>query len=140
MEAETPNESIRPDTTINKSLNELSGKNHFPELLKKANEILRKSGLPDLRKLNESSTSIMGAEAKNSTIVDGYVDLLGNLSLDDKLDLISKLSESIKTDLHNDRKSSFKKAFGAFDSSKSAEDIIEDIRSSRVSTRQTESF
>jgi hypothetical protein len=75
----------------------------------------------------------------NTSIVDGYVELLDNLSTDNKLDLISKLTASVKTDLSN-KKSSFKKAFGAFDSKKSAEEIIEGIRDSRVSTRQTEAF
>jgi hypothetical protein len=75
----------------------------------------------------------------NSTIVDGYVGLLDNLSASNKLDLISKLTASVKTDLTN-KKSSFKKAFGAFDSKKSAEEIIDDIRSSRTSTRLIESF
>ena len=75
----------------------------------------------------------------NTTIVDGYVELLDNLSTNNKLDLISKLTTSVKTDLTN-KKSSFKKAFGAFVSKKSAEKIIEEIRSSRVSTRQIESF
>jgi len=75
----------------------------------------------------------------NTTIVDGYVELLDNLSTSNKLDLISKLTDSVKTDLTN-KKSSFKKAFGAFDSKKSAEEIIDEIRNSRVSTRQIESF
>lgn len=75
----------------------------------------------------------------NTTIIDGYLGLLDNLSTNDKLDLISKLTASIKTDLTN-KKSSFKKAFGAFVSTKSAEEIIEEIRNSRVSTRQIESF
>ena len=75
----------------------------------------------------------------NSTIVDGYVGLLDNLSTSNKLDLISKLTDSVKTDLTN-KKSSFKKAFGAFDSKKTAEGIIEEIRDSRVLTRQIESF
>lgn len=75
----------------------------------------------------------------NTTIVDGYVELLDNLSTNSKLDLISKLTNSVKTDLTN-KKSSFKKAFGAFESKKSAEEIIEEIRNSRVSTRQIESF
>ena len=81
----------------------------------------------------------MRAAENNSTIVDGYVGLLDNLSTNNKLDLISKLTASVKTDLTN-KKSSFKKAFGAFDSKKSAEDIIEKIRNSRVSTRQIKSF
>jgi len=75
----------------------------------------------------------------NTTIVDGYVGLLHNLSTNNKLDLISKLTASVKTDLTN-KKSSFKKSFGAFDSKKSAEEIIEEIRNSRISTRQIESF
>lgn len=75
----------------------------------------------------------------NSTIIDGYVGLLDNLSSGDKLDLISKLTASVKTDLTT-RKSTFKKAFGAFDSKKTAEQIIDEIRSSRVSTRKIESF
>ena len=81
----------------------------------------------------------MRAAENNSTMVDGYVGLLDNLSTNNKLDLISKLTASVKTDLTN-KKSSFKKAFGAFDSKKSAEDIIEEIRNSRVSTRQIKSF
>jgi hypothetical protein len=75
----------------------------------------------------------------NSIIVDSYVGLLDNLSTSNKLDLITKLTASIKSDL-TDKKSSFKKAFGAFDSKKSAEEIIDEIRNSRVSTRQIEAF
>ena len=75
----------------------------------------------------------------NTTIINGYVGLLDNLSPSNKLDLISKLTNSIKTDLSN-KKSSLKKAFGAFESSKSAEEIAEEIRSSRVFSRQIEPF
>ena len=82
---------------------------------------------------------IMRIAEMNTTIVDGYVGLLDNLSTHNKLDLISKLTASVKTDLTN-KKSSFKKAFGAFDSKKSAEEIIQEIRNSRISTRQIESF
>ena len=81
----------------------------------------------------------MKATEINTTLIDGYVGLLDNLSTNNKLDLISKLTASVKTDLTN-KKSSFKKSFGAFDSKKTAEEIIEEIRSSRVSTRQIESF
>ncbi len=75
----------------------------------------------------------------NTTIIEGYVGLLSNLSTDNKLDLISKLTASVKSDL-TEKKSLFKNAFGAFDSKKSAEEIIKEIRNSRVSTRQIESF
>ena len=49
----------------------------------------------------------MRAVEINTTIVDGYVGLLNNLSTNNKLDLISKLTDSVKTDLTN-KKSSFK--------------------------------
>ena len=75
----------------------------------------------------------------NTTIINGYVELLDNLSTNNKLDLISKLTTSVKTDLTS-KKSSFKKAFGAFDSKKTAEEIIDEIRESRVFNRQIESF
>ncbi len=75
----------------------------------------------------------------NTTIIDGYIGLLNNLSPSNKLELISKLTNSVKTDLLN-KKSSFKKSFGAFESSKSADEIIEEIRNSRVSNRQIETF
>jgi hypothetical protein len=75
----------------------------------------------------------------NITIMDGYAALLDNLSASNKMYLISKLTASVKTGPAN-KKSSFKKAFGAFDSKKTAEEIIGEIRSSRVSTRQIEPF
>ncbi|TAM93574.1 MAG: hypothetical protein EPN39_19725 [Chitinophagaceae bacterium] len=73
----------------------------------------------------------------DTVIVNGYFELLGNLSLTNKLDLISKLTASVKTDITS-KKSMFNKAFGAFDSKKSAEEIIDDIRSSRVFNREIE--
>ena len=75
----------------------------------------------------------------NTTLIEGYLRLLNNLSPDNKLDLISKLSLSVKTDM-TDKKKNFKKSFGAFQSKKSAEEIIDDIRRSRTFNRQIESF
>jgi hypothetical protein len=71
----------------------------------------------------------------NNHIVDGYLELLDNLSPSNKLDLISKLTASVKTDLSK-KKSNFKKAFGAFESKKSAETIIKEIRNDRVFKRK----
>lgn len=75
----------------------------------------------------------------NTKIVDSYIELLNSLSTDNKLDIIERLTASIKIDLKN-KKSSFKKSFGAFESDKSAEEIIKEIRDSRVSSREIESF
>lgn len=73
----------------------------------------------------------------NTTLIEGYMEMLDNLSPSNKLDLISKLTLSVKTDL-TERKKSFYKAFGAWDSKQSAEDIIKDIRNSRTFNRQIE--
>ena len=73
----------------------------------------------------------------NATIIEGYVRLLDNLSPGSKLDLISRLTASVKSDI-SDKKSSFKNAFGAFQSEKSADEIISEIRNSRTFTRQIE--
>jgi len=78
------------------------------------------------------------AEIK-STLIDGYIEMLDNLSTSSKLDLISKLTASVKTDL-NKKKNSFQKAFGALESTKSAEEIIAEIQQSRVFNREIESF
>ena len=73
----------------------------------------------------------------NHTIIDGYVKLLNNLSLSNKLDLIAKLSLSIQAEANN-KKNRFIKAFGAFESKKNADEIIDEIRSSRLFNRQIE--
>lgn len=73
----------------------------------------------------------------NTTLIECYLRLLNNLSPNSKLDLISKLTLSVKTDIADKRKS-FYKAYGAWDSKKSADEIISDIRNSRTFNRQTE--
>ena len=75
----------------------------------------------------------------NTTLIEGYLQLLDNLSPNNKLDLISKLTLSVKTDIA-DKKKSFYKAFGAWESKQSADEIINDIRNSRTFNRQTEQF
>lgn len=73
----------------------------------------------------------------NTTIIDGYLQMLDSLTPSNKLDLISKLTASVKSDITN-KKSSFKEAFGAFQSEKSADEIISEIRNSRTFSRQIE--
>ena len=46
---------------------------------------------------------------------------------------------SVKTDI-TDRKNSFYKAFGAWESNQTADEIISDIRNSRSLNRQIEQF
>lgn len=75
----------------------------------------------------------------NTTLIEGYLRLLDNLSPSNKLDLISKLTASVKTDI-TDRKKHFYKAYGAWESKQSADQIINDIRNSRNFNRQIEQF
>jgi hypothetical protein len=75
----------------------------------------------------------------NNRLVDTYLELLKNLDPKVKLDLINKLSLSVKTDLSN-KKSSFNKAFGAWDKEDDAEIINREIRESRNFNRIIESF
>jgi hypothetical protein len=75
----------------------------------------------------------------NTTLIEGYLQLLDNLSPNNKLDLISKLTLTVKTDI-TDRKKSFYKSFGAWESKQTADEIINNIRNSRTFNRQIEQF
>jgi hypothetical protein len=81
----------------------------------------------------------MKAPDINSTLVEGYLQLLKNHSPNNKLNLISKLTLSIKKDNKNNNKS-FYKAFGAWESKDSAEEIIVNMRNNRTFTRTIEKF
>ena len=67
----------------------------------------------------------------NTTLIEGYIEMLDNLSPSNKLDIISKLTFSIKSDI-TDKKNTFRQAFGAWESEQTADEIISDIRESRV--------
>ena len=75
----------------------------------------------------------------NTTLIEGYLKLLENLSLNNKLDLISRLSLSIKSN-NKATKRDFYDAFGAWEGSQSSEEIINEIKESRVFNRKLDSF
>jgi hypothetical protein len=68
----------------------------------------------------------------NRNIVDAYTGLFEGLDIVTKSKIIESLSKSIRQSesAHND--DAFFKTFGAFDSDKTAEEIIDDIKSSRA--------
>ena len=72
----------------------------------------------------------------NTTLIEGYLRLLENLSPALKLDLISKLTATSRTG--TDRKNSMDKAFGAWESEQSADELIADLRSHRTFNRRIE--
>ena len=73
----------------------------------------------------------------HANLINGYIGLLKNLSPDSKLDLIEKLTKSLRIDLKRNRKS-LRRAFGAFKSDKTADELIKEIRESRIFTRHIE--
>mgnify|MGYP006182334691 CR=1 FL=1 len=81
----------------------------------------------------------MNVRDKDKTVVDYYYSFLKNLNHDSKLDLITKLSESLKG-MENSNSNSLQSLFGAYQSEESAEEIISKIRSSRNFNRNLESL
>jgi len=67
----------------------------------------------------------------NRNIVDAYSALLEGLDVTTKSKIVENLSESIKRSESPGDDEEFFKAFGAFESEKSAEEIIGEIKSSR---------
>lgn len=73
----------------------------------------------------------------NSMLVQSYLSILEKLNPESQLDLISKLSENLKKG--NKRgKNTFQKAFGAWDTRDSSEELIQTIRKSRKLNRKIE--
>jgi len=69
--------------------------------------------------------------------IDNYLQLLKNLSLESKLELIKKLSDSLKGSKKTNGKST-KNLYGTFVSKKSADEIIATLKDSRNFNRSTE--
>jgi len=77
-------------------------------------------------------------EAKNS-IADNYFGMIKNLSSDIKLELISRISDSLRESSKTEsEKDLWKSLFGAFESEQTAEEIIDDLRKSRYTDRKIE--
>lgn len=72
----------------------------------------------------------------NNNLIEGYLKLLHSLSPNNKLELISKLTLSLKKEIS--KKENFYKAFGAWESKSSAEQIISDIKKTRKFKRKIE--
>lgn len=75
----------------------------------------------------------------NKQILQSYLQLLKNFSVESKLELIEELSKSIKIKL-KEKEESEVSLYGAFESDKTADEIIQEIRSSRNFNRTTASF
>jgi hypothetical protein len=76
----------------------------------------------------------MNTAKLNKTIVDNYLILLDNLSVDNKLEIISKLSESLKTK-KNRKKKSVTALFGALENDMTADEMIQELKEARNFSR-----
>jgi hypothetical protein len=70
-------------------------------------------------------------------LIDSYLGLLNNLSSDNKLELISKLSDSLKSSKKPTEKS-VNDLYGAFIFDKSTEEMITELKKSRNFNRKVE--
>jgi len=69
-------------------------------------------------------------------LIETYLSLLNNINNNNKLEIISALSLSMK---HERKNADLAKAlFGAFETNKSAEQLIEEVRQSRYFVRKVE--
>lgn len=66
--------------------------------------------------------------------------MIKNLSPELKLDLIDKLTKTLKSDLNLNKKRTLKNSFGAWKSEETADEIINELRKNRSVNRQIESF
>ncbi len=76
-------------------------------------------------------------------LIDSYLGLLENLSPDNKLELISILSDSLKSSKKQTEKNSEKSLddlCGAFIFDKTSDDLISDLKNSRNFTRNIKEF
>jgi predicted metal-binding transcription factor (methanogenesis marker protein 9) len=79
----------------------------------------------------------MKANSLKFSLIDSYMGLLKNLSPESKLELISKLKDSLKRSPKKTKKS-VSDLYGSFVSKKSAEEIIAELKQSRTFKRKIE--
>ncbi|MEX1267646.1 MAG: hypothetical protein WEA56_01490 [Balneolaceae bacterium] len=75
----------------------------------------------------------------NTKLIDSYISLLKNMSAENKLNLISKLSKTVENDIEREP-TTFYKAFGGWDQNESAEELISTIKGSRTFNRTLNEF
>lgn len=81
----------------------------------------------------------MNSSSQHISLADYYFGFLKNLNSDSKLDLISKLSQSIKEN-QIAPSTSLQSLFGAYKSDETAEEIIAELKASRVFNKNIEMF
>ena len=73
----------------------------------------------------------------NTALLDNYLGLIKNLSPENKLDLIERITRTLKGNLTT-KNSPITDAFGMWESKKTADESLTEIRKSRTFNRQIE--
>ena len=73
---------------------------------------------------------------RNTNLIDSYFTLLKSLSPNNKLELIAKLSQSMKT-TRETKDTSWKSLFGALELDQSADEFVEDLKKDRKFSRKS---
>jgi|GEM_PF-110274 len=89
--------------------------------------------------INATQPNVMKNADINSKLVESYISLLENMSMPNKLDLISRLTQSVKADTHNTQNQLYE-SFGEWEGDESADELINVIRESRTFNRSREEF
>lgn len=76
--------------------------------------------------------------AVNNRMVDSYFKYMRNWDIDTKKDLIIRLTASIDSNIND--KYDFSSCFGAWDDSRSADEIVNELRADRVNNCEIEEF
>lgn len=74
----------------------------------------------------------------NTALMDNYYSLLKNLSADHKLELIARLSKSIKSSKKTKKEISLSSLYGSWVSEQSADELITELKNARNFNRKRE--
>jgi hypothetical protein len=91
------------------------------------------------KKADFVETFYMNTSPHHISLAEYYFGFLKNLNADSKLDLISKLSQSLKED-ETIAEISLQSLFGAYKSDETADEIIAGLRASRAFNRNIETL
>ena len=72
----------------------------------------------------------------NTNLIESYYTILKSLSANNKLELIARLSKSMKT-TKGIKDNSWKSLFGAFTLDQSADDFVEELKQDRIFSRKS---
>jgi hypothetical protein len=79
----------------------------------------------------------MKAADINTTLIDSYFTLLKSLSPNNKLELIARLSKSLKTPKKVEKDTSWEELFGSWELDQSADEFVEELKKDRNFSRKS---